>query len=389
MQSDFKKVLGWVFFVAFLFALSYSARCALSPLLVAFENDIGVGHTEATSLLFMQGIGLSISLGLCGFLLSKVRPRHMASFSIFATGLCFISIPLWESLNQFRVVFLFVGLTAGLYFPAAMKTLASLVKYEDWGKAVGIHELAPNISFILFPIFAQFVLDMSEWRMVFVLWGTLMIASGLSFFFFGKGGVEYAAPTSIKSGLKLLKHPTTWIFIYLLFIGLVGEFTIFSILQLYLVHSLDVDATNANHLLAFSRILTPFTVIIGGIIADRYNPRTLLVLFFGLHTLSLLMMGLGNFYVAILGIALQAISIALSFPAIFKLLAFCYEVSIQPIVISMTMPLAGFFGTAIAPSFLGYMGQEYSFELGFLITAVFSLAIVFMLFLVKPYEQKI
>jgi NNP family nitrate/nitrite transporter-like MFS transporter len=40
-----------------------------------------------------------------------------------------------------------LGFAAGFYLPSAIATITSLVDKRHWGKAIAIHELAPNLAF--------------------------------------------------------------------------------------------------------------------------------------------------------------------------------------------------------------------------------------------------
>ena len=59
------------------------SRSTLTPLLVSIEEDLGIGHAQATSLL-MQSAGFSSALAASGFLLcasnrGRSRPSHWPS----------------------------------------------------------------------------------------------------------------------------------------------------------------------------------------------------------------------------------------------------------------------------------------------------------------------
>ena len=45
-----------------------------------------------------------------------------------------------------------LGLAAGLYMPSAIATITALVDQRHWGKAIAIHELAPNLAFFTGPL---------------------------------------------------------------------------------------------------------------------------------------------------------------------------------------------------------------------------------------------
>ena len=385
--QPFRRALPWVGFVTLLFLLSYCGRGALSPLFPYLERDLDVGHTQATSLLFLQGAGLSISLCLGGLVLSRITSRTVAGLSLCLSGACFLLIPLCETLGQARVAFFAFGLSAGLYFPAGMTTLRTLVGYKDWGKAVAIHELAPNLGFILFPLIAQVLLLLTDWRGVIGIWGFLMILTGLAFFLFGRGGREYAERVSLRGGLALARHPSLWICMYLLVVALVGEYAVYSILPLHLVHSFAMQPDTANYLLSLSRLAAPVMVLLGGWAVDEFSVRRFLVFSLGAHTLGLLLLGLPSFSLVVTGMIVQSSAIALTYPGLFKLLGECYPGGKQPLVLALCMPASGLIGSGVAPALFGLAGETLGFGWGMMLFAAFSVICLPLLFLVRRFQE--
>lgn len=369
----FRQALPWTAFVALLFWLSYSARGTLSPLLVSVEADLRIGHASSTSLLLMQSLGFSVSLLLCGFMLSRVRPAHMAAFSIITSGLILLMMPLVQTLAQARIVFFVFGFTSGFYFPSGMATLSSLVHPQDWGKAVAVHELAPNVAFIFIPLIVQAALLFTVWQGVFATLGATMVGVGLSFLRFGRGGSSYSAPPSFNGIHAMLRDPAVWAIMALLAIVTIGEFSIFSILQIFLVNSLTLAPDTANIAIAATRLGTPIAVIIGGLLADKHNVYRVLYAGLLVHALALGLMCLPFVPVVLLACGLQAMSIAALFPSIFKAMAHAFSADRQPVLMSLSMPLAGIISAGLVPLFLGWCGQYLSFSVGLACVAVASL----------------
>lgn len=372
LPLPFAQAWPWTAFVALVFFANYGARSALSPLMVSLEHAMNVSHAEATSLLLFQGLGFSIALGLSGFIMSSVRPARMAIFSLLAGGTVLLFMPQVQSLTQGQVLLFCFGAFTGLYFPAGVAILNTIVFPKDMGKAVGIHELAPNVGFICMPLLMQWALTYTDWRGAFSYVGMGMILIGLSFLIFGRGGQQCAAPTSLAGGLAALRAPRTWLFGILLTICLIGEFTIYSVLQLYLVNEGGYSPERANVIMSLSRMITPVAVFAAGFAADRFNPVRLLAGCLLVHGLALGMMGLDNSTLILWGVFFQAFSIAVSFPTLFKIISNCVKIGEQPLLISLTMPVAGLAATGLAPWLLGLSGQYASFGLGFAILGALS-----------------
>jgi len=376
VSASFRAALPWVCFVALLFMLSYGGRVALSPLLPYLEEDFGVGHSTATSLLLMQGLGMTLSMVMAGYLLSRVRPRNLASLSLILSGLCFMSMPLCSGMGIARIAFFLVGFMSGLYFAAGMTTLGSLVSYKDWGKAVGIHELAPNLGFILFPLFAQMLLAFTSWKGVLAVWGALMCLTGMLFLRYGRGGTEYAERPSMGGNRHLLHHPTLWMFMVIMTVALIGEYAVYIIVPLHLVGTFHLSPEEASYIVSVSRLAAPAMVIVGGWAADAFPVRRVLVFAFVLHTLALVAVGTPDLTVAIGGIAAQASAIAMAYPGLFKLISECYPTGRQPMVLSLVIPASALFGSGLAPNLLGLAGETIGFGPGMLVVAALSLVCV-------------
>ena len=79
IPMPFRTALPWTGFVALLFLLNYMSRSTLTPLLVSIEEDLGIGHAQATSLLLMQSAGFSSALAARASNQGRSRPSHWPS----------------------------------------------------------------------------------------------------------------------------------------------------------------------------------------------------------------------------------------------------------------------------------------------------------------------
>ena len=368
----FSQVWGWASFVALLFLLNYMARSTLSPVLVSVEADLQVGHAQSTSLLLMQGIGFACTQAVAGFLVGRITPARVAAGCLILSGLCLLCMVFVQTLNQARVLFLLFGLASGFYFPAGMAVLGSLVRPADWGKAVGIHELAPNVGFILIPLLAQGALLFTNWRGVFALMGVCTVVTGLAFLLWGRGGTVLTAPPSFRGSAEILRRPVTWVLSLLLTVTMCGEFSVFSVLQIFLVNEGGYDPQTANWLLSLSRLATPLAVLFGGWAADHWRPLNILRWCLMAHALALVCMASGQQTLILLGGCGQALSIAACFPSLFKAIAASIPLDRQPMLLSLTMPPAAFVSAGIMPWYFGLCGQYASFGWGFLTLGLIS-----------------
>ena len=372
--QPFARIWPQVLLVAVLFFMNYVARCALSPVLAPMEASLGVGHAQVTSLLMVQGVGFAVSQSLAGFCCGLLPPRRVAALSLLASGMCLVGVYATGSLGTASLLFFGVGLSCRLYFPAGMALLGDLVRADDWGKAMGLHEMAPNMGFILLPLLAEATAWLCGWKSLFLLLGgTSMLLAGL-FLLLGQGGHSPTARPSFAGCTRLLGTPAAWAAMLVMCVALCGEFSVFSILQLFLVGERAYSPENANLVLSLSRLATPLGVILGGWLADRHSAHAVLRACLVIHAASLAAMSCCTGPLLYAACAAQAVSIATLFPALFKQLALLYPLRLQPIALSLILPPAGFSANALMPWLLGVCGQYWSFGAGFVALAGASLA---------------
>lgn len=389
LPMPFHKALPWTMAIALLFLCSYMARSILAPLLVYVEQNFNIGHTEATSLLLTQSIGYSISLFSCGLLLSKIKPAHMAAFSILFSACCLCLMHFVDTLNEARILFGLLGFGCGFYFPAGISTLSTLVYPADWGKAVGIHEVAANINFILLPLLAQLFLTITNWQGVCAYLGYPMLIIGLFFWLFGRGGQEYVPLPSHTGYRELLFTPASWAVAMLLIVAQAGEYSVFTVLQLYLTDDIGFPPGTSNILISCSRIVTPIVVLIGGWASDRFNVYFIVKFCLVLHALALLTMSIPYSFTAITGIIFQTISISCLFPSIFKVFAIRFPFNQQAMLLSIAMTTSGLVANGGISLFLGYCGEYLTFGVGFISLAVYSIGCIWITNLLKVSKNDI
>ena len=67
------------------------------------------------------------------------------------------------------LAFFAMGAFGGLYVPSGISLITVLIRPRDWGKAMGIHELAPNLALILVPFLATAAVAGGSWRMGYIV----------------------------------------------------------------------------------------------------------------------------------------------------------------------------------------------------------------------------
>ncbi|MBW2617331.1 MAG: MFS transporter, partial [Deltaproteobacteria bacterium] len=247
-------VVGVILFLTAIHYLNFLARMALAPLLPLIENDLGLGHAAASSLFLFISVGYCAGVLASGFVAATLTHRHNITLSALLTGAALAGAGLSNSLWFMRLCLLAMGAAAGLYFPSGVTVVTTLANPRHWGKALGIHELAPSLGLVSAPLVAVALLGHTSWRGMLLLIGGCLAAVGLFNARFGPGSrirSQMPDPTIL---LKIIRQPSIWILTALLSLAIGAVMGVYAILPLYLVSERGMDSFSANLILSLSRI---------------------------------------------------------------------------------------------------------------------------------------
>ncbi|MBU1340313.1 MAG: MFS transporter [Proteobacteria bacterium] len=365
-KDNFSSQLFPLFFLTSIFFLNFTIRIIISPLLPTILTDMNLTRDQAGSFFLVSASGYFISLLCSGFVSSKLFHKKTIVFSAVATGLAFIGTGMSQTLLGMRLGLFIVGMTAALYLPSGIAMLTSSITSRNWGKAIGIHELAPNLSFLLAPIICEGLLLWLSWRSVLMVIGTTSVLFGFSFFRFSTVTDFPGESPRLKSFLPLVATPSFWLMVALFSLGVTGTLGVYSMLPLYLVKEHGLLQSEANTLITMSRILTlpmPFVV---GWLSDRFGLKLTLsfdLFFTGISTLFIGLLS-GRFIQIV--IFCQPVLAVCFFPPAFAALSHIGSKETRNIAVSFTIPIAFLLGGGLIPNLIGILGEKGFFNLGFI-----------------------
>jgi MFS transporter, NNP family, nitrate/nitrite transporter len=366
--------LGAVVFLALIFLINFIARIIFSPLLPTIERELEISHGEAGSFFFLISAGYVFGLVGSGFLASKVTHRFAIVASSAGVGLALIGISFATSLWAICGGFLALGFAAGLYIPSAIATITSLVEQAHWGKAIAVHELAPNLAFFVGPFVAELFLTWSSWRAALMVIGTASLICGVAYYRFGNGGNFFGeSPFSSSLGM-LIRIPTFWLMVVLFGLGVSSTIGIYAMLPLYLVSERHIDSSWANTLLALSRSYGAILGVVGGWVSDRLGPRRTIIIALTFTGIATLLLGLVTSPWISAVVILQPLVAVWFFPAAFAALAAITPPDGRNLAVAFTVPFGVIIGGGGIPTFIGIMGDSGSFALGYVIMGIVILS---------------
>jgi NNP family nitrate/nitrite transporter-like MFS transporter len=279
-------------------------------------------------------------------------------------GTALSAISFSNSLLTLRCCVFLLGISAGTYLPSGITTITSLVNSKDWGKAVAIHELAPNLSFILAPLLVEMLLHWFFWRQILFLIGSVSIIAGIVFARFGKGGNFFGEAPNFSAIKTIIKIPDFWILIFLFSLAITSTLGIYNMLPLYLVVEHGVSQEWANSLVGISRISTLGMAFLAGWATDRLGPKTIMLSVFFVTGILTLLLGIASTNWVIIVVFLQPVLAVCFYPAGFSALSSISTPENRNVAVSLTIPIAFVLGGGAVPALIGIMADLGFFSWG-------------------------
>ena len=371
-------------FLAAIFFFNFLSRIVLGPLMPPIEEDLGIRHAEAGSIFFSISFGYCATLLGSGFLSKRLTHKQIIVVSALAVGLSLMTVAGSRTLTEMHLALLCLGMSAGLYLPSGMAVLTESVQARNWGKAIAVHELAPNLGFISAPLIAEFMLTFSNWRDCLSSLGLAALAAGIFFAFFSKGGRFRGETPSFKNLRIILSESQFWLMAALFGLAIGSSMGIFKMLPLFLVAEKGLDRNWANTLISLSRISTILMVVTAGWVADRLGARKTLVgivLFSGASTA---LIGVASDVWLTPVIFLQPALIVCFFPVGFAVLSRLSPPPLRNVTISMTILFAYLMGAGVVPAAIGLAGEYGSFSPAILLLGISMMTSVLFVRRLKP-----
>jgi NNP family nitrate/nitrite transporter-like MFS transporter len=354
-------------FLAGIFFLNFTARIILAPLLVTVERELNLSHGQAGSLFLLISMGYCVTLYGSGFVSARYSHRNTVVFSILATGAALLGVAACRTHVAMGAGLLLLGMATGFYLPSGIATLTHLVSPSHWGRALAIHELAPNLGFVLAPIMAIAAVKYHSWRGILVILGVASLAMGGLYARFGRGG-GFAGEAPRPEMLRILmKDPAFWIMTLLFSLAIGSSMGVYTIIPVYLVSERGMDQEWVNTLVAFSRIVALITGFTAGVAVDRLGKKLAMggiLLATGVMTMLL---GLAPGSWVTLIVFLQPVVAVCFFPAGFAALSHISPPNLRGVIVALIVPVAILFGAGAIPAMLGFLGQHESFHIGFIL----------------------
>jgi len=370
MRLNMKGKLITILSLTFVFYSTFVARIIFGPLLPIVEKDLALSHAASGAIFFWVSSGLFVSSVLSGLFSYIFSIRYLVYFASFGIGLTLLTGIFIKSLTSIYVVCVFIGFFAGFYLSAGIAIITSIVEKKYWGKALSIHELAPNLSFVSAPFIAEILIRFMHWRYVLLVLGFLAILSGILFLIFGQGGDSKAKGVAFSSLFSILSRKQFWIMALLFGFCAGAAMGVFSMLPLFLVTEKGFVYKDANYLVGFSRLFAILAAFISGIITDKIGFKKVIFSVVVLASICTVLLAFSDKSLIPAFVLLQPFFAQGFFPAGFAALSHLSTQDERAMIVGLTIPIGVLIGAGGFPWIIGFVGDRLSLKMGLLVVAL-------------------
>jgi NNP family nitrate/nitrite transporter-like MFS transporter len=338
------------------------------------EADLGLRHVQSGAFVLLTGIGFFFSQFSAAFLAGWRGYRFCILLSLWGTAAATALTATLKSTAALYMVFLGLGITGGIYVPAGIALITVLVRPGDWGKAIGIHELAPNLALITVPFLATAAVAAGSWRGAYLVVTGGLALLGVVHAVWGIDAPEPPSPPDANRLKSIASRPSFWVVALLLSLAVGLETGVYAMVPLFLVNARAYDLAAANHLLGLSRIPSLAVVLIAGWITDRMGVRKTISIGLGISGIAILAMAGGPDAFIAPAIFLQAAAAAFLFPPILAACSGNVSAQDRALFLSLSLAVAPAVGSGLLPVAIAWAGDMGSFAGGMIFTGIVTIA---------------
>lgn len=362
--AGLRPVMASLIALTGLFSLNFTCRVILAPLLPTIETDLGLSHTSAGALFMILSTGYVTALILSGFASARLTHRSVIGFSTVILGLLLVLTRLADSLIMLRICLVTIGLAAGVYFPSSVATITGFLNQDMWGRGLAIHAMAPAACFFLTPLAAEGLLLVTSWRGVLTIIGGVTALCGVIYLLTNRAGRFSGQAPDLASLRLLLGQPMIWLLAVLTGLGIGCNQGVFNMLPLYLMEISGLDRSQANLLVAMSRVSPLFVLPLAGWLADRVGHRRAMTAALAGGGLVTVLMGVADGWLLTGVVFVHAPVMIFFFPAVFATTSEMVEEKYRSLAVSLTVAGGFFLGIGLVPLWLGWLGDQGLFRWG-------------------------
>ena len=244
-------------------------------IVLRLESDWGTPYHELINLWTIGALLVGLFALPAGWLADRWSAPGMIAAAFFGLGLAAVGCGLSASTQSLWIWLCLLGAFASVYHPVGIPWLVR--NTESRGKALGINGIFGSSGVAVAGLVAGSLIDVSGWRVAFIVPGCFSIATGLVMVCCLKMGLM-ADRTSMKSAVKATSQAdriwTFGVFLLTMFSGAViyqaTQASLPKIFELRLAEDISQSALGIGAMIAIVYGTAGLSQVVAGYLADRY-----------------------------------------------------------------------------------------------------------------------
>ena len=421
VKSPKLKKIQWVALTFLMLAgiVNYLDRSTLSIANHSISEEMGLNASQMGLLLSAFSIAYAFSQLPIGALLDKFGARAMLGLGMLVWSFAQLTGGLVNTLQQFLVARVFLGLGEAPQFPAGAKVVSEWFAVRERGGPTGIFVASSTIGPALAPPILTILMLSFGWRTMFIIMGVLGVAVALGWYAFyrnrneveltssellylaeGDSGSDVVQKLSFPEWKNLFRHRTTWGMLFG-FMGVIYMVWLYlTWLPAYLEHERHMSIARTGWVVSIPYIFGTLGMVSSGYIADWLMARGMAPMNSRKWPICVGLIGAACFtipaaYTPSTVMAIVYISAAMAFVNMASGGAWALvSVAIPRHMVASLGSMqnfGGYLGGSLAPFITGVVvDQTHSFVNALLISAAvaFAAALVYMFVVIHPIESQ-
>ena len=373
-NNHFTSALPSLLFLMLMIFFGMMPKILLAPLLLRISNDLGISFDRASLFFLSSSAGFITGLLISGFLTQFFTHKWTIVTAILSTSLAAIFLSMVHSELSFHLLMFLGSWALGLYPGSGITTVTSVAPDTHHGKAIAIHELGPNIAFILAPIIVAVFAPQIGWRGIMLITGVSGTATALLFAAFSRFKDEHGEPPNFHNLAELARNRSFWIISALFAVGVAAAAGVYSVLPTYLIVEHGLGEQYVNSLVGASLITGIPVLLIAGALTDRYGFRPVVTVILLITGGATLMIGLAGGGLLIAGVFLQPLLVGAFFPVAISELTKVTVPERRSLAVALAFPISNLIGSGITPPLMAAAGVRGMFTQAFVILGIITMA---------------
>ncbi len=263
-QNSFSGLSKDVWTLTLIFFINRSGTMVLPFLTILMTTSKGFTLQEAGFMMSAFGMGSVVGNNVGGRLTDKFNPYPIMFWSLFISGLIFMSLIFVSSLIGYCVVLFLLSSIADAYRPANNAALAFYSKPENYTRSFGLIRMAANLGFAAGPGLGGLIIATFSYNALFIADGLTCILAALAIRIFlspqklkeSKAKKQHEEAISGKpAGINPGRDKIFLIFVLLNFFTAMGFIQLFSTIPVFFKDIIAYSETQVGLVMGFNGLL--------------------------------------------------------------------------------------------------------------------------------------